>query len=139
MHIYDLVDGTVFQLIHIAYETNVGSANDRWVVGITENYNYVALKRADGSSIWERLTPKEIKRAVERLHDAVTAYLRHNTAVEPWALMMIADSKKLVHILYLCSKPPLVNKKLPLDDLDTRNVTSDASTDALTNVQGELL
>jgi len=135
MHIYDLIDGTVFQLIHIAYETNVGSANDRWVVGITENYNYVALKRADGSSIWERLTPREIKRSVERLHDAVSAYLRHNTTVEPWALCMIADSKKLVHILYLCSKPPLVNKKLPLDDLDTRDVVA---TDTPTDVQGEL-
>jgi len=134
MHIYDLVDGTVYQLLHIAYETNVGSANDRWVVGITENYNYVALKRAHNSSIWERLTPREIKRAVERLHDCVTLYLTHNTTVEPWALMMIGDSKKLVHILYLCSKPPLVNKKLLLDDLDTR----DAASGTPTNVQGEL-
>ena len=126
MHIYDLVDGTVFQLIHRVYETNIGSANDRWVVGITENYNYVALKRADGSSIWERLTTKEVKQSVERLHDAVTAYLRHNTSVEPWALMMIADSKKLTHILYLCGKPPLVKKMLPLDDTDIQNVQGES-------------
>ena len=122
MHSFDLVDGTVYQLRHIVYQTNVGSANDRWVVGITENYNYVALKRPDGSSIWERLTTRDIKHAVERMHDAVTAYLRHNaSSVEPWALMMIADSKKLVHILYLCSKPQLVNKNLPLDDVNIQD------------------
>jgi hypothetical protein len=126
MHIYDLIDGTVYQLRHIVYETNIGSANDRWVVGITENYNYVALKRADGSSIWERLTTRDIKRAMERLHDAVTAYLRHNTSVEPWALMMIADSKKLTHILYLCGKPPLIKKELPLDDTDIQNVQGES-------------
>jgi len=121
MHSYDLVDGTVYQLLHIVYETNVGSLNDRWLVGITENYNYVALKRADGSSIWERLTPKEIKHSVERMCDAVTAYLKYNKQIEPWALCMIADSKKLVHILYLCSKPQLVNKNLPLDDVNMQD------------------
>jgi len=79
MHSFDLVDGTVYQLRHIVYQTNIGSANDRWLVGITENYNYVALKRADGSSIWERLTTRDIKHAVERLNDAVTEYIRNNT------------------------------------------------------------
>ena len=121
MHSYDLVDGTVYQLRHIVYQTNVGSANDRWVVGITENYNYVALKRADGSNIWERLTLKEVKKSVERMHDGVTAYLKHNIAIEPWALLLIGDCKKLVHILYLCSKPQLVNKNLPLDDVNMQD------------------
>ena len=110
MYKYDLIDGSVCELRSIGYETTAGSARDRWVVGIGQDYGYYALRSNSGSSVWEIQTPRKIKLMSERLHDAAMLYLRsHPHNHEPGADAMIADSRKLVHILYLASKPPLTN------------------------------
>jgi len=113
MYKYDLIDGSICELRSIVYETTAGSARDRWVVGIGQDYGYYALRSNNGSSVWEIQTPRRVKQMSERLHDAAILYLHsHPHDHEPWADAMIADSKKLVHILYLASKPPLTNTEI---------------------------
>ena len=110
MYKYDLIDGSIYEMRSIVYETTAGSARDRWVVGIGLDDSFITLRSLEDTSIWEIQTPYKIKQMTERLHDAATLYLKsHPHDHEPWADAMIADSKKLVHILYLASKPPLTN------------------------------
>lgn len=101
---YYLIDGSVCELRHTIYKTTVGSLNDQWIVGIDKDNTIVALHRPHLSNVWSQSNVKEIKQLVERYHDVVSLYLKTNQNPQPWAISMIGDSKKMVHILYLMNK-----------------------------------